>query len=150
MGIVHDQAVQLAIELRVPNIERIIGPRPSLPECCLAVRRVLSDARQKEERDPLAAHWMQDSPDAHDWVLKSMSQKDVENYQRHASTLRAAEAQTAAVISAIHKADISGPHFQNDDAVRLIQAQRAPAPPPALEPTTPATKFLAPIPTPTE
>src|ERR1019366_8401478 len=50
-----------------------LEPRPDLANVSVAVRRILSAARQKEGRDALALYWMQDAPDARDWRLRNMS-----------------------------------------------------------------------------
>jgi hypothetical protein len=75
----HDRAVAIERELRLPdNLE----PRPDLANVSLQVRRILSAARQREGRDALAPHWLQDAPDARDWRLRDLSAGDLTDLDR--------------------------------------------------------------------
>ena len=74
----HDRAAAIAKELRLPDN---LGPRPDLANACLEVRRLVSAARQSENRDTLAPAWLSDAPDR-DWRLRDMRAGDLDALER--------------------------------------------------------------------
>jgi hypothetical protein len=95
IDVVHARAQALANELRIPNIDRTLGAKPDLANCALQVRRVVTGARERENRLALAPVWLSQSPDSghQGWKLANATAQEVGEIEAGTARARNQEAQ---------------------------------------------------------
>jgi hypothetical protein len=108
----HDRASAIVRELRV---QEPLAKRPDLANVSLDVRRVVTEARQRDGRDALAVAWLSDSPDARDWRLRDQGAGDLlalEVANRRDAAIAEAQRQAAVFAAGIEAGKSAAPPKQ--------------------------------------